>query len=259
MKIILFVNDNYFSCLLAKLLVLKYHKSVQLAIFSNKTTGSLFQILKICKKTYFEYFAYRSTVQIISILNGVRGRKTLRSLLKQYKIPCITLTNVHKNVEVLNKLGSLDIGIALNFDQILSSKILKLFNFGVINVHASKLPKDRGVSPAMWAFARGDQEIWSSIYKMDPGIDTGPIYKQFAIPVEPKNTFFSLYERVCEESGKQLLLTIEEIEKGVIVPKPQRKDLEENYLGFPNKEHKDLMRLNNRRFINVDDIIGLLK
>lgn len=254
MKITLFVNDNYFSYLISRLLVTKYRESIQLIVLSNKTTGSINYILDIYKKTYLEYFIYRSFVQILSMLVKVFYRKSVKELAKKYRIPYIISRNINKDTNILNLYKS-DIGIAINFDQILKSNILSLFEFGVINIHASKLPKDRGISPALWAFARGETEIWVSIYKMDTGIDTGPIYKQFKIPIKSKDTFFSLYKRVCKESGEQLLLILEEIKKGNVNPKSQYNDIEGNYVGFPNKEHKYLMKINNRKYISLSDIL----
>ena len=53
----------------------------------------------------------------------------------------------------------------------------------------------------VWAFGRGDNSGWSTNYKVDGGVDTGEICKQFEISVEDSDTCFSLYKKVCIRSG----------------------------------------------------------
>jgi hypothetical protein len=256
---ILFVNDSYFSYLLARPLIQNYSEFISLIILSTRVQGSLSQIAKISRKSNIDYFCYRSIVQAFSIFNGMIGRKTVKSLADKYNIEVIRLPSVNKSKQKISSFGPFDIGFAFNFDQIIGKDVLDLCKIGVINVHASKLPNDKGISPVLWAFARGDTEIWSTIYKMDAGIDSGPIAEQFKIPVDANSTAFSVYKKVCIESGKRLVSILRELEWGRIAFQPQVTKGDETYWSWPNNYHRILMKQQKRRYLKFSDIIAILK
>ena len=162
------------------------------------------------------------------------------------------------NNESLDAMLPSDIGIAFNFDQIFKGNVLQSFEKGIINVHASKLPQDKGISPVLWAFARGDTAVWSSIYRIGEGIDAGFIYKQFEIEVKEADTAYFLYERVCKESGFELVDVIRLLENNQIEPAKISNEDEGNYWGWPDLIHKKLMCKSGRKFINLKDIIHAL-
>jgi methionyl-tRNA formyltransferase len=134
--------------------------------------------------------------------------------------------------------------------------ILSSFKNGIYNIHASKLPKDKGISPVLWAFARGDQYIWSTIYKMDEGLDSGPILKQIQIFVIPNDTSFSLYKRVCVESGSALNVSLNNIYNNQIKLFYQNNELDSNYFSWPDKQFKSMMKKSNRKFIKIKDLFN---
>ena len=68
-----------------------------------------------------------------------------------------------------------DIMVTAAYGQILSQDILDIAKFGVINVHASVLPKYRGASPIQTAIINGDTETGVTIMKTESGLDTGDI------------------------------------------------------------------------------------
>ena len=253
---VLFVNDNYFSYLLARPLIENYNKDIKLIVFSLYRSSSINKIKKIYERTYLRYFLFRTFVQIATYILYCFGKNT-RYLVKKYNIPYIFSYNLKNEIYIKEAINGSDIGVAINFDQIINEDILNCFKYGILNVHASKLPKDRGISPAIWAFARGDKTIWVSIYKMDKGIDTGPIYTQFNVQLYNSESFFSVYKRICENSGIILQSIISKI--GDLVPNDQLENVPSNYLGIPDKNHKYLMKKNRKKFIKVADLISLIK
>jgi methionyl-tRNA formyltransferase len=74
------------------------------------------------------------------------------------------------------------------FGQILRPELLDLPKLGCINIHGSLLPRGRGAAPIQAAILAGDQETGITIMKMDPGVDTGPMLSQRAIPISPDDT-----------------------------------------------------------------------
>lgn len=257
-NIVLLANDSYFAYLLAKPFMSANIDKISHVILSNFSKGSCKQLRKIYLRASKSYFAYRTLVQVFSFIQGNIWGKSIRKLAKRFNIPCYVSSKINDHVNIICG-RSPDLGIALNFDQILKKSTIEFFKRGIINVHASKLPKDRGISPVLWAFARGDDEIWSTIYCIDIGIDTGPILDQFSIPVKPHDTAFSLYESVCFLSGYRLKVIIKKFLEGKIVATPQSTPHRVEYFSWPDDLNAKWMRKNNRKFISWRDVIHKLR
>jgi methionyl-tRNA formyltransferase len=107
------------------------------------------------------------------------------------------------------------------FGQILRPEVLNLPRYGCVNVHASLLPRHRGAAPIQAAILAGDAETGITIMKMDVGLDTGPIIRQRAIPIEAQDTGGSLFEKLAAISGPLLLETLPDYLAGKLTPQPQ--------------------------------------
>ncbi len=114
-----------------------------------------------------------------------------------------------------------DLIVVAAFGQILRPEVLDLPKFGCINVHASLLPRWRGAAPIQAAILHGDPETGVSIMLMDPGIDTGPILSQQAIPILPTDTAASLSERLAMTGADLLSETLPRYLRCEIQPRPQ--------------------------------------
>ena len=247
MKIALFVNDSYFSYLLAQHIINEHHKEISIVIFSSKNKRSIQNIISIFKKSNFHYFFYRSVIQVLSSLFS--RHKTVRSLAIKHHLKCINLHQIKPN-----DIEFHDIAFAFNFDQLLSEAVIKKFKYGVISKHGSKLPEDKGISPVLWAYARGDKEIWSTLYQMDSGMDSGPIIEQFSIPRLKDESAFSLYERVSEQSGLKLAKIANLVlSKAGVQLTPQTKKESCHQHSWPDHRHRQLMKESGGCFFKTRD------
>ena len=114
-----------------------------------------------------------------------------------------------------------DIIIVEAFGQIIPRAILDMPRYGCVNVHASLLPKYRGAAPIQWAVIDGEKETGVTTMMMDVGLDTGDILETKVIPLNPKETSGSLFEKLSEAGGPLILSTLEKLEKGTITGTPQ--------------------------------------
>jgi methionyl-tRNA formyltransferase len=114
-----------------------------------------------------------------------------------------------------------DVIVVAAFGQILRPEVLDLPLHGSINVHASLLPRWRGASPIVAAILNGDKETGITIMRMDPGMDTGPILSQRAIPIEPGDTAGSLSAKLAPLGAQLLLETLPDYLSGQLQPRPQ--------------------------------------
>ena len=104
-----------------------------------------------------------------------------------------------------------DLMITCAFGQILSKEILDIAPLGVINIHASLLPKYRGASPIHFAILNGETETGITIMKTDVGIDTGDIIAQEKIDILQGETCGQLFDRLSVLGADLLIKTMPSI------------------------------------------------
>ena len=92
-----------------------------------------------------------------------------------------------------------DMAVSILFDYILKPSFLDLFPQGVINLHPSLLPYNRGQYPNVWSIVDGTPS-GVTIHRVDAGIDTGDIIVQREVPVAPNDTGETLYRRLEQAS-----------------------------------------------------------
>lgn len=100
-----------------------------------------------------------------------------------------------EGVEDLKALNP-DLMITCAFGQILSQEILDIPKLGVINIHASLLPKYRGASPINFAILNGEKTTGITVMKTDIGIDTGDMIYKEEISINDDETAGELFERL---------------------------------------------------------------
>lgn len=114
-----------------------------------------------------------------------------------------------------------DIMVTCAFGQILSQEIIDIAPRGIINVHASLLPKYRGAAPIQYSVINGDTETGVTIMQTEAGIDTGDILSVEKTPIYPDETAGELFERLSELGAKLIVETLDKIEAGKITPVKQ--------------------------------------
>lgn len=97
-----------------------------------------------------------------------------------------------------------DAFVVAAFGLILGRKTLAIPRLAAINVHASLLPAYRGASPIATAIACGEHETGVSLMRMETGLDTGPVYCQETMPVEPGDTTETLAVRLAVLGARML-------------------------------------------------------
>lgn len=145
--------------------------------------------------------------------------------------PVVKLTAESHDIPVLQPsssselLGSLDhhytAGIVVSYGKILPQAVLDLFPSGLINIHASLLPKYRGASPIEAAILNGDTTTGVSIMKLDSGMDTGPVYTQAEYELLPTETAATLYPTLAAIGAEVLVSELDDILEGELHPVPQ--------------------------------------
>jgi len=89
-----------------------------------------------------------------------------------------------------------DLVILAGFLKLVGSDFLGRFGGRIINTHPALLPSFPGMHSVRDALAHGVQVTGCSVILVDPGVDTGPIVAQSAVPVLPDDDEASLHERI---------------------------------------------------------------
>lgn len=111
--------------------------------------------------------------------------------------------------------------VVVGYGQIIPQGIIDIPAHGILNVHASLLPKYRGAAPIQWAIANGETETGVTIMRIDAGLDTGDMLTQTSIAIGHEETAPELSRRLAVAGAELLLESIKSIENEAAVYTPQ--------------------------------------
>jgi methionyl-tRNA formyltransferase len=92
---------------------------------------------------------------------------------------------------------------------------------GWVNLHFSLLPAWRGAAPVQAALRHGDEITGASTFRLEEGLDTGPVFGVVTEAVRPTDTSGELLGRLATSGADLLLATLDGIEDGTVQPRPQ--------------------------------------
>ncbi|MBM3757736.1 MAG: methionyl-tRNA formyltransferase [Acidobacteria bacterium] len=123
--------------------------------------------------------------------------------------------------EVIAQLASFgaEAMIVVGYGQILPQAIIDLAPLGIINVHASLLPKYRGAAPIQWAIANGERVTGVTTIRIDAGLDTGDMLSKTETAIGDDETAPELSERLAAVGATLLIETLSRLR--TIVPEKQ--------------------------------------
>lgn len=95
---------------------------------------------------------------------------------------------------------------------------------GWVNLHFSLLPAWRGAAPVQHAIIAGDEITGASTFRLEAGLDTGPVYGALTEAVRPRDTSGDVLDRLAVAGAGLLVATIDGIARGELVAVPQPAD-----------------------------------
>jgi methionyl-tRNA formyltransferase len=107
-----------------------------------------------------------------------------------------------------------DVMVVVGYGQIIPQSIIDIPPHGILNVHASLLPKLRGAAPIQWAIANGDSETGVTIMRIDAGLDTGDMLLKSATVIHPRETAPELSRRLSQTGAELLIEALGNIASG---------------------------------------------
>ena len=103
-----------------------------------------------------------------------------------------------------------DVMVVVGYGQIIPQSIIDIPPHGIINVHASLLPKYRGAAPIQWAIANGETRTGVTTMRIDAGLDTGDMLLKWETEIGREENAVELGERMAQAGADLLVRTLRE-------------------------------------------------
>ena len=137
---------------------------------------------------------------------------------------------------LINQLEELkpDVLVSVSANEIFRERIRAVAPLGILNLHTSLLPRNRGLMPSFWVLANGDKETGVSVFQVDEGIDSGPILVQKRLAVGGLSQSHLI--RTTKFLGMEAIVeALEGLQNSALKPKPNLAD-EATYNRFPTRD-----------------------
>jgi methionyl-tRNA formyltransferase len=114
-----------------------------------------------------------------------------------------------------------DAGIVAAYGKLIPAGLLSLPRLGMVNVHASLLPKYRGAAPVHRAIINGDTETGVTIMQVVEALDAGDMLAKSVRPIGPDDTSEDVERALADDGARLLLDVLDQIEAGTARAEPQ--------------------------------------
>jgi methionyl-tRNA formyltransferase len=128
--------------------------------------------------------------------------------------------------EFLDRLAELGVDCApvVAYGALVPPAALDIPRHGWVNLHFSLLPAWRGAAPVQHAIMAGDEMTGAATFRLEAGLDTGPVFGIVTEPIGPRDTAGDLLGRLALSGAGLLVATLDGIEDGELVAEPQPAD-----------------------------------
>ena len=114
-----------------------------------------------------------------------------------------------------------DLGVVAAYGRIIPDAVLEIPRLGMINIHASLLPKYRGAAPIHRAVMHGDTETGVTIMRVVTELDAGPMLAARRVPIGPNETTPEVERTLAQIGAGLALAVVEAVSSGTATEVPQ--------------------------------------
>ncbi len=159
---------------------------------------------------------------------GLKNKRTpVAELAAQSKIDTVTPATLRNNAETAEWIRhhAPDAAVVVAYGKFIPPDVLRIPAHGCLNVHPSLLPKYRGAAPIQRAIMYGEAKTGVTVMLLDEGMDSGPVFMQNEVGIEPKDDAVTLGERLSQAGADMLVETLDLLEQKRIEPVAQQHGL----------------------------------
>jgi methionyl-tRNA formyltransferase len=128
----------------------------------------------------------------------------VRRAADELRLTVRTPDKAREIVEEVRQSGA-ELGVVVAFGQLLPVALLEALPLGFVNLHFSRLPRWRGAAPVERAILAGDEVTGVCLMQLEAGLDTGPVFAQRDVTIEPRETAGELRARLVEVGTRMLV------------------------------------------------------
>lgn len=179
---------------------------------------------------------------VVTQPDKVRGRREAESfspvkkLALEHGVEVLQYEKVSQDgMDDLKKIAP-DVIVTAAFGQILSENLLSLPPKGVLNVHASLLPKYRGSAPIQWAIINGETKTGVTIMKTAYRVDSGDMILKVEQDILPTDTAGTLFDKLAVTGANALAEALLQVENGTAKYVPQNEEEATHYPRFKKED-----------------------
>ena len=127
----------------------------------------------------------------------------------------ITCAKPENPLEIIDELSTVDVLLTIGYGVILPEEVFSAPRYGSLNLHFSLLPRWRGAAPVQRAIEAGDLVSGVTVFALDEGMDTGPIFTVKRFALDSDITSDELFTELGELGVEAVLEALSAIERGV--------------------------------------------
>ena len=145
-----------------------------------------------------------------------RGRVLKETIVSEWAV-ChnIKVVKPDSPLDLIGHLEDLDCVITIGYGVLLPQVVLDIPKYGFLNLHFSLLPAYRGAAPAQRALLNGETVTGVTVFQLEKGMDTGPIYSQLPINIDPSWRSVELLSQLAHQGPIAVATAISMIETGL--------------------------------------------
>lgn len=160
------------------------------------------------------------------------GRVFLDGFCAQHHVPLVKVSHIN-DPEAIQAIRAANVDwlFIIGWSQIASSELLEAPSCGVLGMHPTLLPVGRGRAAIPWAILSRLPETGVTLFRLDEGVDSGPIAGQLRIPLGPATNATWLYEQITSAHVKLMLEFFPKLMDGGILWRAQDETLATTWPG----------------------------
>ena len=125
-------------------------------------------------------------------------------------LPLLKTDNINREA-----LPDADFMVVIAFGQKIAEAAVNRPRLGSVNLHASRLPRDRGAAPINWVIIRGETTTGNSVIRLAERMDAGAVLAQSQLPIAELETAGELHDRLAADGAVLVPRVLEELARGL--------------------------------------------
>ena len=191
-------------------------------VFAGTPEPALPALHRLIESPRHEVIAVLSRPDAASGRRGKPAPSPVAVLAADHGIPVLKPSRPN-SAEFVAELSDLapDCCAVVAYGALLSAELLAVPTHGWVNLHFSLLPAWRGAAPVQAAIAAGDSVTGATTFRIEPALDSGPVYGVVTETIAPTDTAGDLLGRLAVSGAALLEATIDGIADATLAAKQQ--------------------------------------